>query len=134
MTIKDFATRYNLRLRTDKQDHTLVIPGSIGHIYEYSPSELGVMFLPAGDPKPRLYSSTKSKCLAVGMIVRQDCDAEGAFSFDPSDDHQSRLAIKAAGVRPKKRISETHKCKLLEGFQTFKNSGSGGLQEGGLAC
>lgn len=133
MTIKDFATKYNLRVTTDKQDDTPVITGGIGHIYEYSASELGVMILPS-TYKPRLYHAIEKKCLSVGMTLQQGCDAEGALSFDPECKTQARMAIKAAQVRPKKKISEGHKAKLLAGLQTFKNSGSGAILEGGLTC
>lgn len=134
MTIKDFATKYNLHVKSDKQDDTSVIPGSVGHIYEYSPSELGLLILPPGDPRPRLYTAIKEKCMSVGMTLRQNCDAEGAFSFDPENKIQARLAIKVAQVRPKKQISEAHKAKLLSGLQTFRNSGSGAILEGGFTC
>lgn len=92
------------------------------------------MILPPGDPRPRLYAAIKKKCLSTGMILRQDCDAEGALSFDPEDKQQARAAIKAAQVRPKKKISEAYKAKLLSGLQTFKKSASGAILEGGFTC
>ena len=134
MTITDFASKYKLHVTKDKQDDTLVIPGSIGQIYEYGPLELGVMILPPGDPKPRLYTSIKKKCLSVGMTLLLDCQAEGTFSFDPEDEAQARMAIKVAQIRPKKRISEAHKEKLLAGLQRSKNSASGTILEGGFTC
>jgi hypothetical protein len=134
MTITEFANKYKLHLKTDKQDDTLIIPGRMGHIYEYSPSELGVMILPPGDHRPRLYTAIKKKCLSSGMILRQDCDAEGALSFDPENKRQARTAIKAAQVRPKKKISKAHKAKLLCGLQTSKNFASGAILEGGFTC
>ena len=60
--------------------------------------------------------------------------AEGTLSFDPEDETQARMAIKVAGVRPKKSISEAHKAKLLAGLQRSRNSGSGTILEGGFTC
>ncbi len=112
MTIGEFAAKYNLRLKTNKQDDTQVIQGQIGHIYEYSPEALGLMIFPPGEPRPRLYSAIKKKCLSVGMTLRQNGDAEGAFSVDPHDKQQAKTAIKVAAIRLNKRISEAHKGKL----------------------
>lgn len=134
MIISDFATTYKLHLAKDKQDDTLIIPGRIGHIYEYGPGELGLLILPLGTFRPHLYTAIKKKCLSVGMVSLLDCDGEGTFSFDPEDEAQARMAIKVAGVRPKKKISEAHKAKLLKGLQTFKNSGSGPILQGGFTC
>lgn len=114
-----FAEQY--RLRTSREsDGTTVIRGQGGcHLYEYSDSELGVMILSDGDDsRPRRWSGIRKKCLAAGMILRQDAEDEGALSFDPNNKQQSRLAIKVTGVRPKRRLSLEHRAKLLAvGFQ-----------------
>jgi hypothetical protein len=133
MTVRDFSTTYNLRLTKDKDD-TEVIQGTVGHIYEYGSDELGLVIVPPGNPRPRLYTSIKTKCCSAGMTLRQDGDAEDALSFYPEDKQQARMAIKVAAVRAKKRISERHKAKLLGRLQTFKNSVSGAILEGGFTC
>src|ERR1700756_4000252 len=84
------------RLRTCREtDGTTVIRGQRGcHLYEYSDSELGLMILSDGkDTRTRRWSGIRKKCLAAGMILRQNAEDEGALSFSPDDRQQSRLAI-----------------------------------------
>jgi hypothetical protein len=97
-----------------------VICGQAGcHLYQYSDSELGLMMLSDGeDVHPRRWSGIRKKCLAAGMILRQNAEDEGALSFNPNDRQQARLAIKVAGVRPKRQLSPEHRAELLVvGFQ-----------------
>lgn len=102
MTTTDFADKYRLKVRRDA-DGTEIIPGRPGssHIYEYGEDELRVMFLPyksIHDPaRPRLWHSLCREAIALGMVLRQNGDAEGCLSFDPSDQGQARLAIRIAG-------------------------------------
>ena len=109
------------RLRTSREsDGATVIRGQDGcHLYEYSDSELGLMILSdSDDTRPRRWSGLRKKCIAAGMILRQNAEDEGALSFDPNNKQQSLLAIKVTGVRPKRRLSPEHKAKLLSvGFQ-----------------
>ena len=115
-----FAEQNRLRTCHDN-DGTTVIRGQAGcHLYEYSDSELGLMILSDGkDTRTRRWSGIRKKCLAAGMILRQNAEDEGALSFNPNDRQQSRLAIKVSGVRPKRQLSPEHRAKLLAvGFQT----------------
>lgn len=109
------------RLRTSREtDGTTVICGQGGcHIYQYSDSELGLMILSDGeDTRARRWNRNRKKCLAAGMILRQNAEDEGALSFNPGDRQQARLAIKVAGVRRKRQLSPEHRAKLLAvGFQ-----------------
>ncbi len=41
------------------------------------------------------------------MVVRQRGDAEGALSFDPENKAQVKIALKLAGVRPKRKVIMT---------------------------
>jgi hypothetical protein len=50
----------------------------------------------------------------AGATVRQDGDAEGAVSFDPTNPTLARLAIKYAGVKPKRRSSEKQLATLFQ--------------------
>jgi len=109
------------RLRASREtDGTTVIWGQAGcHLYLYSDSELGLMILSeAEDTRTRRWSGIRKKCLAAGMILRQNGEDEGAMSFNPNNRQQSRLAIEASGARPKRRLSPKHRAKLLAvGFQ-----------------
>src|SRR5262249_42288449 len=76
------------RLRTSHAtDGTTVVRGQAGcHLYEYSNSELGLMILCNGEePRPRLWSGIRKKCIAAGMALRQNAEDEGALSFDPNN-------------------------------------------------
>jgi hypothetical protein len=104
------------RLRTSREtDGTTVIRGQVGcHLYRYSDSELGLMILSEGEnTRTRRWSGIRKKCLAAGMILRQNGEDEGAMSFNPNDRQQSRLAIKISGARPKRQLSPEHKAKLV---------------------
>lgn len=118
-TIHAFAKQN--RLRTCREtDRTTVIHGKAGcQLYEYSDSELGLMILSDGkDTRTRRWTGIRKKCLAAGMTLRQNAEDEGAFSFDPNNRQQSRLAIKVTGARPKRQISPERRAKLVAvGFQ-----------------
>lgn len=113
------------RLRTSREsDGTTVIRGQAGcQLYEYGEGELGLLvFSERHNRRPRRWAAIRKKCLATGMTLRQNGDEEGAFSFDPNNRQQSRLAIKIAGARPKRQLSPEHRAKLLAvGFQKRSN-------------
>ena len=113
--IHTFAQQNLLTTFRQIDDMTTVIRGRAGcHLYEYSDSELGLIVLSdANDARPRRWAGIRKKCLSTGMTLRQNGESEGAVSFDPNDREQARLAIKIAGVRPKRRLSPEHRAKLL---------------------
>jgi len=51
-TLTRFATQHRLRTRVD-DDLTTIIPGKVGHIYEFDDKLLGVTVIP--DPPRRQY-------------------------------------------------------------------------------
>ena len=71
-TLATFARKYSLKVKPDPDDDGAeVILGKQGQIYEYDENELTVMFLPQGEPRPRMWTSFKGEALGVGMILRQ---------------------------------------------------------------
>ena len=74
--------------------------------------ELAVMhILPATKPaRPRVWNRMRDLCTAAGMVLRQKGDAEGALSFNPENREQVKLAIKLAGVKRKRQMSEKQKA------------------------
>lgn len=79
--IQEFAAKYRLKVvRDDCNDPIIVgrIPES--NIYEYSDSELGVIFMSSIKKALRtnLWKKFKAACLDAGMVLRQNGDAEGA--------------------------------------------------------
>lgn len=122
-TIHAFAKQYRLRLSHDTDGTTVIRGHASCQLYEYDEGKLAVLI--ASDlqkPTPRRWAGIRKKCLAAGMILRQNGDGEGALSFDPNNRQQARLAIKIAGVRPKRQLSPEHRAKLLaSGFQKRAN-------------
>ena len=108
MDLSKFAKKYRLTLKIDNADGTEVIFGRTGQIYEYDLNLLCVMFIFPKDAKarPRGWHNARTKCLAAGMTLRQNGDAEGSLSFDPENAEQARLAIRIAGAMRKRRLSE----------------------------
>jgi hypothetical protein len=46
------------------------------------------------------------------MVLRQNGDAEGVLSFDPKNAEQVKIALKLAGVKPKRRVSSEERARL----------------------
>src|SRR6516165_5415545 len=105
MTIQDFATKYRLHTRLD-DDQTTIVPGKYGHIFDYDDDSLGVLIMPK---KPRLYywGFRRTAFLQAGFTVTQNGDHEGAATFDPQNPAQAKLAIKSAGIKPRRIPSPT---------------------------
>lgn len=92
MDVNEFAERHRLKTQRSHDDGTEVINGSLGHLYEYSDTELGVCFLPPGEPRPKKWGNVRRACIAAGMTLLQNGDSEGCLSFDPNNREQVRLA------------------------------------------
>lgn len=106
--MRAFAERHRLRVRRDEAGEP-VIPGRDGLIYEYGSGRLAVMVL---DLTPRRWGHIRRQCVAGGMEVLQDGDAEGSLIFDPTDDVQALLAIRAAHIRRRRVVSEATRQRL----------------------
>jgi hypothetical protein len=135
MSVQEFGTKYRASVKRDRGDDTLTITGKRGNIYEYSESELGVMFIPTlradQPPKARVWNALRQEAKAAGMVLRQDADSEGAFSFDPCSETQCRLALKIAGVRKRRQLSPEHASKLAAaGRRALQNRMNPALQRG----
>ncbi len=113
--INDFAVRHRLTVQRDWADGTEIIPGRQGHIYEFDDTALGAVFNPTGEPRTRFWRALRDKCHAAGMKLLQDGDSEGAFSFDPQDSTQARLAIKVVGVQARRNTSPAQMMNLARG-------------------
>jgi hypothetical protein len=109
MSIIDFAKQYRLKVRRDT-DGSDIIQGTYdeSHIYEWNENELGVMFItPATKPaRPFFWRKHRDSGIATGMRVIQDGDAEGCLGFDPSNPDQVKIALKLAGIKRKRQVSQ----------------------------
>ena len=103
MTVQTFADKYRLKTRID-EDVTKIIPGRMGHIYEYDDQLMGVIVVPV--PARKLHwGYARTALIAVGCNVVQDGDGEGAATFDPSNPAQVRAALKVARVKKRKMLT-----------------------------
>jgi hypothetical protein len=116
MSIIDFAQKYKLKLRRDPEDGTDIIPGTQdqSHLYEWGDTELGVMFITAATnaARPFFWRKYRDSGIAAGMRLIQDGDAEGCLGFDPTRPEQVKIALKLAGVKRRRQISQKQMATL----------------------
>lgn len=103
MTIEKFAEKYRLKTRID-EDGTKIIPGRVGHLYEYDDEVMGVIVMPV-PPRKQYWGYTRTALISVGCSVVQDGDGEGAATFDPANLEQVKAALKAARVKKRKLLT-----------------------------
>jgi len=110
--IRSFAEKYRLYTKLDT-DGTTIVAGKLGHIYEHSETQLGLLFMPTA-PRARLWSATKAKGTAAGMLLRQNAESEGTMLFDHNNPEQARLAVTLVRARPKRVLTEEQRSALSE--------------------
>ena len=102
--VQSFADSYRLKARISVDDGFKSISGKYGQIYEYADAVLGVMVMP-DPPRKRYWGCIRARLLKAGFSVVLDCEGEGAAIFDPENQKQASLAILAAGVKRRRRLS-----------------------------
>jgi hypothetical protein len=110
--LQQFSANRKLKTRVD-DDGTVIVPGKLGHIYQYDHHHLGVVVVPR-IPRMKYWGLTRRKLLALQFTVVQDGDGEGAAVFDPANAEQVRAAIKAAGIIRKRQLSPAQVNRQLE--------------------
>jgi len=110
--IRSFAEKYRLYTKLDT-DGTTIVAGKLGHIYEHSETQLGLLFMPT-TPRARLWSATKAKGTAAGMLLRQNAEGEGTMLFDSNSPEQAPLAVTLVRARPKRVLTEEQRSALSE--------------------
>jgi len=110
----DFANRYRLKWELEKPDLTSeIIVGRTGQIFDHGDGLLAVMFLPAnGAWMPKKWGNARRACVAAGMTLLQNGDSEGSLSLAPHNQTQARPAIKVAGIRARRRLSDEQRERL----------------------
>ena len=109
--IESFAYTYRLKVRLSSHGKR-IIPGKHGHIYEYSSDLMGVLVMPK-PPRSRYWGHARTALREAGMTVVQDGDGEGAAIFDPTDPAACAAAIKAAGIKRKRKVSPERRQELI---------------------
>lgn len=112
MGLRTFAEKHRLYTKLDT-DGTTIIAGKLGHLYEHSDTQLGLLFMPTV-PRARLWSVTKAKGTAAGMVVRQNADSEGTLLFDANSAEQARLAVSLVRARPKRVLTDEQRSALAD--------------------
>lgn len=110
MTIRDFATQNNLRLRRDSAGD-LIVPGRrtandmpkqreyANHVYDgFAEDRLGVCLL-------FTTRTTRRRLELAGCLLKQNSDTEGCLTFDPTNAEQVQVVIKAAGLKARRTAS-----------------------------
>jgi hypothetical protein len=103
--VQRFAQTNRLKTKIDA-DGTLVIPGKLGHIYQYDENRLSVMVMPANS-RVRQWNVTRRMLANLGFSIMQNGDCEGAAAFSPGDQEHARAAVRAAGIKRKRQLSPT---------------------------
>jgi hypothetical protein len=111
MTLQAFADDHQLRTVTDPGDHTTIVRGQLGHIFEYGDGLLGILIMP-GDGHPKWWFSAKKSCLTAGMKLHLNGDREGSLLFDPSNFQEARLALRWAGIKSRRLLSPKQQAVL----------------------
>jgi hypothetical protein len=108
--IQNIASRYRLKTRVD-EDGTKIIPGKFGHLYLGDYGVLGVMVMPV-PPRRHYWGHVRKRMLRAGFVIVQDGDDEGAATCCPTNPQQIEIAIRAAGVVRRRRVSRETKAHL----------------------
>ena len=140
MTLAIFAEQHRLKVKRDDRGDMIIL-GKQGLLYEYSATELGVMFMPPrteSDPWgrwcPKTWGSFKRAGAAAGMTLRQNGDCEGCLSFDPTNNEQAKLALKIAKVRTKRQRTPEQVARFVAATQNARFKALDPLQKGGLGA
>jgi hypothetical protein len=117
--LRAFAAAHRLRLRREGLGEAL-IPGRFGCIYDPGDGRrLGMMILGA-KASIRRWNSRRRSCLAAGMELHMDGDAEGALLFVPDDRNQVEAAMKAIGAYRRRQLSTDHRDRLVRAGAPFR--------------
>ena len=133
MTIKEFAIRYRVRTLRDScgeeiipgRPRKAVRPEDRSHVYD---SGNGTQFgLCVIFGTPRRWTSARLRLLGAGFTVLQNGETEGTLLFDPSNPVHAKVAIKEAGIRTRKVLSESVKTALAARLKRVRSAEERGL-------
>jgi hypothetical protein len=63
-------------------------------------------------PRTFFWRKHRDSGIKAGVRLIQDGDAEGCLGFDPANPDQVRIALRLAGVRKKRQVSEKQMASL----------------------
>jgi hypothetical protein len=117
--IQHFAEQHRLTIRRDGCGDPIIVGKPHRkfkrledrcQIFEHSAGRLGLFLTLTA----RAWGFAKTGLLAAGFTLRDDGRSEGIFTFDPADPRQAEAAIREAGIRVRRDVSEAQRLAMLE--------------------
>jgi hypothetical protein len=68
----------------------------------------------------RYWNATRARLTSLGFTIVQDGDHEGAAAFDPANPQLAELAMRAAGIKKKRKLSREQREKLIARLRPFR--------------
>lgn len=113
MNIREFSELHRVRTKRDTCGET-IIPGKRGHIYEHGSGQFGVLLMFETAKK---WGNSKRRMEAAGLEVTLDCDTEGMVLFYPTDKKMAQVAIREAGIKRIRVMSEKQRQAAKRGLE-----------------
>ena len=96
------------------------VPGKLGVIYQYDDDEAAAMYIPS---RPRKgWKVFKDKLTALGAVVVQDGDMEGAVSFKFDNGKATRAACSILRIPNKRTLSPERRAILTAHLAKYRAS------------
>jgi hypothetical protein len=109
--LESFAAAHRLRITRDAYNEWIIAGTNGSLITEFGGGRLSVLLM---GTSARWWHNRRRTLLAAGCRLEQDGDTEGSLSFDPANVTACALAIKAAGCRQRRVLSEAHRQILID--------------------
>ena len=129
MTIQQLAEQYRLKTSRDACGDA-IIKGKHGSVSEHDDGMLSLLFMPDehnSHPErswARKWGAVKQACVDAGMTLVQEGDAEGIFVFDPANGEQTKLAIKWARIKTRRKLDPAVAAALADRLAAARASKS----------
>jgi hypothetical protein len=105
------AASYRLRITRDAYNERIIAATHGSLITEYGDGRLSVLLM---GTSARWWHNRWRRLLAAGCRLEQDGDTEGSLSFDLANVTACALAIKFAGGKRRRVLSEAHRQVLVD--------------------
>jgi hypothetical protein len=112
MTALDsFAAAHRLRITRDAYNERIIAGKRGSLVTDFGDGRLAVLLM---GTSARWWNGRRTALVAAGCRLEQDGDAEGSLSFEPTNAIASALAIKFAGCKRRRMLSEAHRQALVD--------------------
>jgi hypothetical protein len=113
--IEKWAVQHGLKTKSDSCGEVLIVPGSprrsedISHLYQHDETKFGLVLL---YDTAVLWNNAKKRLTGLGFTLHPDGEIEGILLFDPNNQIQVQAAIKIAGLKKHRRLSDATRAAL----------------------